>query len=248
MHHPGAGEGFDKEIDMTRSKNIEPAVQVASAVQNTMTILASRVAALGGNLTEALVRLGMGERRYTTELDHLSGVFAEISTAQVTGIIAPEGGRLYRACVLVDESMDWDAAIDAGFPNTPSNYDVRKVGDLYSPKSGIKPAKRKMILVNFGKDIPNVDIALTWGKERKLIPASPRSIWALGKHKPQLHTELGQDVLVVASLKECMFSGSRRVPYGWWHGAERGAFLFWPGGGWDVRCWFAFVCEESLAA
>lgn len=228
---------------MTRSKKIEPAVQVASAVQNTMTILASKIATLGGNLTEAFVRLGMGERQYTAELDQIAGVLAKVSAVPVAEIVAPEGGRLHTVCIPVDESVNWNTAVSAGFPNTPSNYDVWKVGDQYPPRPRVVSVKREIILINFGKEISNADIAFAWGKEHKLISASPRSIWALGKHKPQLNTELEQNVLAVASLEECAFSGDRRVPCGWWGGGERRAFLDLPDHRWYDHCWFAFVRE-----
>ncbi|MFA5996407.1 MAG: hypothetical protein WC790_01640 [Candidatus Paceibacterota bacterium] len=243
MHLWGAGEGFIEEKDMTRKK-IEPAVQVASAVQNTVTILAARVAALGGNLTEALARLGMGERRYSAELDQIANVFASVSAKDTPEIVAPEGGRVHIVHVPVDESVDWNAAISMGFPNTPASSDVLKVGDQYPPKRGAKPVTRETILVNFGRGISDTNIVLAWAKDHKLIPASPRSVWVLGEHKLQLHVELGQDVLVVVSLEECTFSGNRRVLYSWWDGGERKASLRWPGGWFNVHCWFAFVRES----
>ncbi|MDO8624412.1 MAG: hypothetical protein Q7R54_03595 [bacterium] len=231
------------------TKKIEPAVQVASSIENATQIISRRVAKLGGSYTEALVRIGMGEKRYGAELDSLATIYASISRqiADATDIIAPADGRVHIVRIIVDESVELNTAIDAGFPNTPSNCDIRKVADQYPAQKGAKPRGREIILVNFGNDMLNTDLAVAWGKENKLVKASPRAVFRLGSHKPQLHTELGQQVLVVASLEECNFSGYRHVPGGWWRGGKRKAYLDWPGGRWDDFCWFAFVREEPLA-
>lgn len=64
---------------MTKSKT-EPALQVAGAIQNVMTILAKRVADLGGDLTKALVLIGTGEARCENGLNMIAAELAWVST------------------------------------------------------------------------------------------------------------------------------------------------------------------------
>lgn len=228
-----------EEIDMTKSK-VELVLRVAGAIGNVTTILTRRVAALGGNYTEALVRLGTGEKQYGAEYARLAALYAGVSN----GFVAPEDGRIHVLLgITVAESSEWSSAIDASFPNTPSDCDVREVADLYPAKKGVKAVEREVILVNFGITIANTDPVLAWGKEYKLRPASPRTVFALGKWKPQLHTELEQDTLGVISLEECSLSGYRHMPYGWWYGDERKVNLGWSDSSFGDYCWFAFVRE-----
>lgn len=235
---------------MTKSKT-ETALQVSGAIQNTMTILARRVQERGGNLTGALVRLGQGEAWYENSINLIAGELAAMSRVSGTpkkkpGIVAPEGGRVH--IVHIPDDLDaWNASLDAGFPNTRQNSDVREVGNQYPSKSLTIPTKHKTILVNFGNDIPNVEVALAWGEEQKLIPVSPRLVWALGRYRPQLNAELGQKALVLVSLKQCMFLGDWRVLCGRWEGDKREAGLMWPDDYFDGDfCWFAFEEAPSV--
>lgn len=226
-------------------RKIEPALQVAGAVQNATEIISRRITALGGNYTEALVRIGMGEKRYGAEIDHLATIYVSVSN----GVVAPEGGRIHiLRDVVVDESVDWSAAIDVSYPDTPANYNVRKVGDSYPAKKQAKPVLRTIVLANFGKDVPNTDSALAWSKENKLSIASPRTVFAVvGKH-PSLHKELCVDPMAIISLGECNFSGRRHVPFAWLDGDERRANLNWPDNSFNGSCWFAFVRKSRSSS
>lgn len=226
---------------MTKRK-IEPALQVAGAVQNATTIIAERVAVLGGNYTEALVRIGMGEKKHCAEIDQIATVYASVSNS----LVAPDGGKIHvLRDIVVDESVEWNAAINTRCPDTPANYDVRKVAGSYPAKvgSGVKPVVRNVVLVNFGKGIPDTKPALAWGRENKLPIASPRAVFAVVEKHPTLHRELEMDPMVIVSLEECSFSGDRRVPYAWLCDGERKANLHWPDSSLSADCWFAFVRE-----
>jgi hypothetical protein len=226
-------------------KKVDLAVQIAASIGNATQVLARAVEKRGGDYTEALVRIGKGEKRYAPVIDGLAVLLAGISRENEPAFAAPEGGRIHVIRgVLVDESLEWNAAIDAGLPNTPASYDIRKVADSYPAKKWAKPKKMDIILINFGTYVSDNAPAHAWGKEQKLPPASPRAIFALGSHAPKLHEELGQpNGLAVGCLEECHFSGRRRVPGGWWDGAERLAYLDRPVSGWYAYCWFAFSRE-----
>ncbi|HEV3501145.1 MAG TPA: hypothetical protein VGZ92_12550 [Bradyrhizobium sp.] len=157
---------------------------------------------------------------------------------------APEGGRLHVLRVLVSPGREWQEAIDAAGPDTLKSYDVRKVGDKYPPQPG-DPREREIILVNFGKTIPDSQYALNWAKPHGLRPANPRQTFAVGEHKPELHRELKADPMVVVSLDDCIFGSERRVCRVWWGDAKRCAgLLSWFDVGWAADyVWFAFVRE-----
>ena len=157
-------------------------------------------------------------------------------------VMAPEGGRIHILRVPVNPAREWQEAINAAGPNTPRNYDIRKVGNLHPPQSG-EPKEKEIILVNFGKTIPNSQFALDWANPYSLRPASPRECFAIGEHKPQLHRELDMNPMAVVSLEDCVFGGLWRVCCVWWGGSERVAGLSWFAYGWHGSYWFAFVRE-----
>jgi len=63
------------------------------------------------------------------------------------GIVLPPGARMHIVTVMVDESRPWDEAVNGGGPNTPANYDIRKVGDQYPPTAGATPKMRVIYLL-----------------------------------------------------------------------------------------------------
>ncbi|MCX6790254.1 MAG: hypothetical protein NTV60_01860 [Candidatus Kaiserbacteria bacterium] len=229
---------------MTKSKGIDSTVQVASSIQNAIAILAKRVTERGGDLTGALVHLGKGEVRYENSLNLIADELAAISRVlktpkKTSGVFAPEGGRLY--LVHIPDQLDgWDAAISAGFPDTPLSHDVRRVGSAYPPYRSTSSIEREIILVNFNRSIKDVKVVLAWGEKNGLIPASPRLIWAIGIHWPLLPRTLGQRSLILASLEEGALSVRGYVPCGLWDRGKREARLVSFCMNWDSNSWFAF--------
>ena len=134
---------------------------------------------------------------------------------------APEGGRIHTLELLVDEGREWNEAINAAGPNTPENYNARKVGDLYLPTStGIK--KKDFVLLNFGPKGGSWERALAWGCQYPQLKRSvPRDVFAVGKAKPELHRELGMDPMYLVATTECAFDGGQRACGVWWGGAVR---------------------------
>ena len=168
---------------------------------------------------------------------------AEVSTRTVADITPPQGGRIHIVRVPVNPARDWREAIDAAGPNTPHNYNVRKVGEQYPPKPG-EVAEEEIILVNLGRYIDDTQVAVDWGKTQKLRPDDPRGTFAIAEHKPQLHRELDLSYMVIVSPAECSFEGHSRVCNVWLDVANRHCRLNWYGHGWDDRYWFAFVRES----
>jgi len=202
---------------MTKSKT-EPALQVAGAIHNTLAILANRVAERGGNLTEALVRLGMGKASHENSLNLIAGEFASISRIpkKAPEIVAPEGGRMHVLHVKVDDMVPWLSAINEGFPNTPSHLAVCRVGHMY--RSSGSYGTRKIILVYFGDSVTSKDerrIRL-WGLRNNLYLVNPRVIWAIGKTFPKLPGLLNQASSVIMTLMQCTYCGIPLLPYGRW--------------------------------
>lgn len=164
--------------------------------------------------------------------------FLDTLKVDPTALTPPPGARLHTVRIRFKPDREWQEAINAAGPNTPSDYNVRKVGDQYPP-TGTEEIEEDLILLNF----PNgdgFDAALAWAKSKQLENTVPREVFAIGEQHPKLHIELGQNPMYVAATKECTFEGHRGACYVWWDDLKRGAYLgrvedFSYGGG-----WFAF--------
>lgn len=147
------------------------------------------------------------------------------------------GARLHTVRIRFKPDREWQEAINAAGPNTPSDYNVRKVGDQYPP-TGTEEIEEDLILLHF----PNgdgFDAARAWTQTKQLEDTVPREVFAIGEQHPKLHEELGQNPMYVAATKECTFKG-RLACYVWWDDSERGANLSWVGSFDNSRVWFAF--------
>ncbi|MBI3273774.1 MAG: hypothetical protein HYZ69_01380 [Candidatus Colwellbacteria bacterium] len=192
---------------------------------------------------------GVGRVRFQTAMDNgqaslfLDAVKDGRKITLLPEFVAPEGGRIHELTIPVVLDEEWQAAITAGGPDTPDNYNVRKVGDQYRP-SGKGTKKSRMILVNFGPNGGSWDRAIAWAAQYpQLKRSAPRQVFAISKHKPDLHRELGFNPMYVVATTECTFEGTRRACSAWWGGAEREARLYWVSDFTDADGWFAFFCE-----
>lgn len=160
-----------------------------------------------------------------------------------SSVIAPQGGIVQLLVVPVNESRDWSEAVKAAGPNTDRRNAIWKVNDQFPPTAGAIERLEQIWIVNFGKGscTPSLD-AIAWGKKQHLIPASPRTNFAIGECFPRLNVYLA-DPMAIISLQKCSFGGSDRVTFVWFHGPGRSAGLSWFGNGWDGYYWFAFVRE-----
>ena len=139
--------------------------------------------------------------------------------------------------------LDWNERINQAGPNTSADNDVRKVGDLYVvERKGV--VLTDITLVGFGQYVqsePVLDFAAEWQFGREM---NPYEAFALPTHRPNLHRELGRNVLAAVSLEHREFRAERRVCCSWWDGAERDCSLRWFGDGWDGGYVFGFVRES----
>lgn len=166
------------------------------------------------------------------------GRFLDTLKVDPTELTPPPGARLHTVRIRFKPDREWQEAINAAGPNTPDNYNVRKVGDQYLP-TGTEEIEEYLILLNF----PNgdgFDVAHVWAQSKQLEDTLPREVFAIGEHHPKLHEELGQNPMYVAATKECTFEGFRNACCVWWLDSRREAYLDWVGN-FDVsRDWFAF--------
>lgn len=147
--------------------------------------------------------------------------------------------RTHALRIRVKLDADWQKAITAAGPQTPDNYNVRKVGDQYLP-TGTGEVEEDYILLNFPKGDGSWDKALAWAKANGHENTVPREAFAVGEKFPQLHRELNVNPMYVVATTECSFGGYRNACYVWWSGAEREANLSWLEGFDDASGWFLF--------
>ena len=154
------------------------------------------------------------------------------------GITPPQGARIHIVRVKVKQDRLWQEAVDKAGPNTPSNYDVRKVGDLYVPV-GNQEVEKDIILLNYPTG-GGFDKARAWAHPLGFKDTDPREVFAIGEQHPNLHNVLGQNPMYVVATKECSFDGHRQACYVWWYDSLREADLRWVGNFDYARGWFAF--------
>jgi hypothetical protein len=152
----------------------------------------------------------------------------------------PEGARIHILQGLrVQRDKDWQEAVTAAGPNTPGDYNVRKVGDLYLP-TGTGETEGDYILLNYPSGDGSWEKALAWAAKKGLKNTIPREAFAVGEKHPNLHTELKCDSMYAVATTECTFGGSRRACCVWWHGSRREALLRWLGDFDNASVWFFF--------
>lgn len=157
-----------------------------------------------------------------------------------TTLTPPPGGRLHIVCVPVNPARQWQEAVIAAGPNTPSDYNVWKVGGQYSSIAA-EVQDDEIILLNFGPNNGSWDRAIAWAEQNKLVRTAPRQVFALGEHCPTLHHELGMNPICVVATTECTFKGRRRACNVWWDDAKRWVNLSGVSHCGGAGDWFAFV-------
>jgi hypothetical protein len=207
------------------SKNIDKKLLVTSNQTDAVRDMAN-----AKGVTRAQFQMAQDDGRIARFLDTLK--------VDPTALTPPPGARLHTVRIRFKPDREWQEAINDAGPNTPSDYNIRKVGDQYLP-TGTEEIVEDLILLNF----PNgdgFDAALAWAREKKLENTVPREVFAIGEQHPKLHEELGQNPMYVAATKECSFGGCRIACYVWWYDSKRGAYLDWVGNFVSSGVWFAF--------
>lgn len=175
--------------------------------------------------------------RLSTYLDSLK---EDLSSLDLSTLVPPPGARthVFRG-VRVKLDREWQEAVNAAGPNTPDNYNVRKVGDLYLP-SGKGEIVEDLIGLNYPDGSGNWDKALAWAKEQQLQKTVPREAFAVSEQYPKLHVQLGMDPMYVVATEECTFDGFQLACSVWWGGSGREADLFWISHFSERHGWFVF--------
>jgi len=154
-------------------------------------------------------------------------------------IAPPQGARIHTLRLTVQLNRPWYEAIDAAGPDTPADYHVWKVGDLY-PATGTDAVEGDYILLNFPAGNGNWDKALAWAQGAGLKNTVPREVFAVGEHNSLLHRTLGVDPMFVVATTDCAFESRRSTCYVWWYGSSRVASLPWVSLLINSRVWFLF--------
>jgi len=139
---------------------------------------------------------------------------------------------------------DWSEAINETGSDTPDSHIVHRMGHLYPP-TGWGVIRANFVLVS--NQYSCLWMALDWAKQYGLSPASPRHVFALARHKPNLHHEMLKiDPAYVASPIEQEFWNLDRLCGVWFHGGSRRADAKSSGyshGADGAHDWLAFLRE-----
>ena len=196
------------------------------------------------NQTDAVLEManakGVTRAQFQMGLDDGSiGRYLDSLKADPKALTPPQGSRLHTVRVKVKLDRPWKDTVNAAGPNTPDDYNVRKVADLYPP-TGADEVEEDLILLNFPQGDGNWDKALVWAQGEGLKNTVPREVFAIGEQHPKLHTELGLNPMYVVATTECTFGGHRIACCVWWDGSLRKAVLHWLGHFRDSSGWFVF--------
>jgi hypothetical protein len=149
------------------------------------------------------------------------------------------GARVHMMIIDVDYSKPHNDAALAGGPQTPSNYNVLKVADKYTPsEKGI--VKETVILLNYPKGGGNYGKTVQWGLENGLRKTTPHVPFAVGENKPRLNYELGPNPMYVVETTGCTFRGNADACCVWFDGSGRESDLHWQFSFGDGGDWFCF--------
>lgn len=232
---------------------VDPVVSAAGRLQHVVTELSARVHEKGVSLDDAVASLTKPEAE--PGLRRISEVL--ISAANGTcGYVPPRGGRIARVTVPVDESRDWEDALQAisrGNPVESSTlYGPRRMGTYFPAQEDAKKEKKSIFLAYIPR-AQDANAVLLWAAQQRLVPASPRQCFAIGEHKPFLRENLKwEDYLIVATIQSRRLNGELFAPaVVWWNREDREGLLAYaePHQVWlnsdGIRhaYWFAFVPE-----
>jgi len=141
-------------------------------------------------------------------------------------LVPPEGARIHILRAKVKLDRPWQEAVDTAGPNTPSDYNIRTVGDLYVPTE-TGEEERDYVLLNYPNGDGSWDKSLAWAAQEELQRTAPREAFAVGEQYPTLHYTFGMNPIYVVATTECFFEGCRQACSVWWRGAGREASLRW---------------------
>lgn len=158
-----------------------------------------------------------------------------------TSVIPPIGGRIHTIKVRnLHLDREWQEAVSDAGPNTGGDLNVRKVGDLYLPTGTGVVEEEEHILLNYPNGDGSLDRALFWAAQFKLVPNDPRRVFGMAEQHPNLHHEVGTNLMYVVAPVTCTFGGRRQACSARWNDAKREASLDWTGLFDEAHDWFSF--------
>lgn len=188
---------------------------------------------------------GISRSQFQEALDN--GAIAKFLDTLKTGMAPPQGARVHVVHIRVKKNREWQEAINAAGPNTPADYNVRKVGDLYLANE-TEEIEEDLVLLNFTKGDGSWDKARAWAQGTGLLEdTDPREVFAVVEQYPGLHQELGVNPMYVVATTECTFDGYRQACYVCWRDSDREARLRWVSHFGYLRDWFAFRKRSAKA-
>jgi hypothetical protein len=115
----------------------------------------------------------------------------------------------FELSAIVHQGQSYIEALVEGAPSTSSDYDSRKVGDLYPPTSD-KEEKVDFVLRNFPKGRHCWEKALKWAKSKGYKTTNPREVFAVTKQH-NLRKLLKRSRLYLVATEKCLFNSSSRA-------------------------------------
>ena len=113
--------------------------------------------------------------------------------------------RTHELSVTVVQNRPWKEALEAAGPDTPDNYNIRKIEECYQPKSD-KTEDVEFVLLNFSEN-GSWDKALKWAISNGYEPSNPREVFAVAE-KHDLIKILGiNDWIHLVATTKCTFDG-----------------------------------------
>lgn len=153
------------------------------------------------------IAMGISRDAVTSLID--DGSFATMMRNRMYRIRADEGNfRTFEISAMVNQGRDWTQALEAAVPDTPSDFGVRNVGNLY-PATTDEEEEVNFVLL---KGNSSWDKALAWAKTKGLKQTNPRDMFAVAEQH-DLHQILGGRYLYVVATTECSFEGYSHAVY-----------------------------------
>ncbi len=138
----------------------------------------------------------------------------------------------------VDYTKSHNDAAMAGGPQTGSDYNVLKVGDLYQPENKI--INETIVLLNWPKGDRSYQKAVEWGLSNGLRKTTPHVSFVVGEKYPKFNYEIGSNPSYVVETTGCSFDVDAHACFVFWCGAKRRSGLGWRSDFGSSRGWFAF--------
>lgn len=155
------------------------------------------------------------------------------------GVLAPPGAQVHIVKLRnLRLDREWQEAVDGAGPDTTRDSNVRKVGDLYPP-AGVGVISELHILFSHSNNRSDLDGALVWAAQYRLVPNDPRRVFEMARRHPRLNRVLEMNRVVAPVI--CEFEGGQRACYARWENyGSRGASLGYVNNLHHSTDWFSF--------